>query len=92
VAFRSDAAYTAATLFRGGNPADIPRALELANRIVADLSEEGRLYSTVDSVAAIALLAEMQAARIVGGAGRVTSTGIRRSASPRISALGRPGG
>jgi hypothetical protein len=71
VAFRSDAAYVAAALFRGGSPADYPRALALANRVVADLGEEGRLYSTVDSVAAIALLAEMQAARIVGGTGRV---------------------
>jgi hypothetical protein len=35
--------------------------------VIADLGAEGRLYSTVDSVAAIALMAGLQAAKIVVG-------------------------
>lgn len=67
VAFRADAAYAAASLLCGGADAAVPLALRLANRVIADLGTEGRLYSTVDSVAAIALMAELQAARIIGG-------------------------
>ncbi|MCC6552656.1 MAG: hypothetical protein IT372_06480 [Polyangiaceae bacterium] len=69
VAMRADAAYYAAGLFRGGAPADRGRALGLANAVVRQLGDNGRLYSTVDSVAAMALRAELRAARIVSGAG-----------------------
>lgn len=75
VAERCDAAYAAATLFRGGQGADFPRALVLANRVAADLGDDGRLYSTVDSVAAIALLSEMQAAHVLGAADQVLADG-----------------
>jgi hypothetical protein len=71
VALRCELAYAAATLFRGSQVADFPKALGLANRVVADLDGDGRLYSTVDSVAAIALLAEMHAVHVLGAAGRV---------------------
>ncbi len=72
---RTDAAYAAAALLRGGGNTLLSDALRLANRVVADIGPEGRLYSTCDSVAAIALMAELQAARIIGGGGSVRIDG-----------------
>ncbi len=68
VAQRAEAAFGAAALLRGGQRTDLPVALELANRVVTELGEGGRLYSTVDSVAAIALMTELVRAG-VGGSG-----------------------
>jgi hypothetical protein len=89
VAFRADAAYAAAALLRGGGDAAVPMALRLANRVIADLGAEGRLYSTVDSVAAIALMAELQAAKIIG-AGHAMIDG-KRTAIGDAAALGEVG-
>jgi hypothetical protein len=89
VAFRADAAYAAAALLRGGGDAAVPMALRLANRVIADLGAEGRLYSTVDSVAAIALMAELQAAKIIGG-GHAMIDG-KRTAIGDAAALGEVG-
>jgi hypothetical protein len=75
VAWRVDAAYAAAGLFRAGGDAAMPAALALANRVVSELGSEGRLYSTVDSVAAIALMMELQAAGIVGRGSRAVVDG-----------------
>jgi hypothetical protein len=86
VAFRADAAYAAAALLCGGGDAAVPMALRLANRVIADLGAEGRLYSTVDSVAAIALMAELWAAKIIGG-GHATIDG-KRIAIGDAAALG----
>jgi hypothetical protein len=63
--------YAAATLLRGRNSGDLREALRLANRVVQQIGPEGRLYSTVDSVAAIALLAELRSARILDPGSRV---------------------
>src|SRR5262249_29443584 len=89
VAFRADAAYAAAAMLCSGGDAAVPLALRLANRVIADLGAEGRLYSTVDSVAAIALMAELQAAKIIGG-GHATIDG-RRIAIGDAAALGEVG-
>jgi hypothetical protein len=89
VALRADAAYAAAALLCGGDDAAVPMALRLANRVIADLGAEGRLYSTVDSVAAIALMAELQAAKIIGG-GQATIDG-QRTAIGDAAALGEVG-
>jgi len=75
VQWRTDAAYAAATLLRGGGTSGLSDALKLANKVVADLGPEGRLYSTCDSVAAIALMAELQAAKVVGSGGSVKIDG-----------------
>jgi hypothetical protein len=64
---RAALAYTAAALLRGGVASDRATALACANAVVSDLGPEGRLYSTVDSAAAIALLAELSAAGILAG-------------------------
>lgn len=81
VYLRAEQSFAAAALLRAGGPADLPRALALANEVVKALGPEGRLYSTVDSVAAIALLAELRAANILGGTGRAELNGQPLSAS-----------
>jgi hypothetical protein len=68
VARRTEGAYAAAALLRTGKT-ELPRALAIANEVVKDFGDEGRLYSTVDSVAAIALMMELQASGLVEGAG-----------------------
>jgi hypothetical protein len=77
VSWRAAAAYAAACLLRVGAAADGPLALKLADAVVAALNEAGRLYSTLDSVAAIALLTELRAAGVVSGAGAVEVDGRR---------------
>jgi hypothetical protein len=74
---RTGLSYAAAVLLRAGGAAELPRAIALANQVVAQLGENGRLYSTVDSVAAISLMAELHAAGIAGGAGAVEVDGER---------------
>ena len=75
VAQRAEASYASAALFRGGQSSDRARALSLANAVLASIGPEGRLYSTVDSVAAIALAAELSAAKLIGGSGWVEVDG-----------------
>lgn len=72
---RCETAYAAATLLRAGASADRRSALGLSNAVLKDLDGNGRLYSTVDSVAAVALLAEIRAARVAGNG--VVSVRIR---------------
>lgn len=65
VAIRAEAAYAAATLLRAGGPGDRRAAMSLANHAIGAIGETGRLYSTVDSSAAIALVGELRAARVI---------------------------
>lgn len=76
---RAEAAFAAATLFRAGRGSDHINALALTNKVVKDLGENGRLYSTLDSVAAIALMSELEIAKIVSGSGRLEINGKRIS-------------
>lgn len=75
VARRTETAYAAALLFLGAQGTDRERALSLANLVLQALEPEGRLYSTVDSVALIALFSELTAARVVGDKGVVEIDG-----------------
>lgn len=68
VQHRATMAYASATLARAGH---LVEALELANAVTADLNEEGRLYSTVDSIAAVTMMTELQAAGVGAGGLRV---------------------
>ena len=88
VAQRSEAAYGAAVLLRAGGASERQRALALANAVIASIGPSGGLYSTVDSVAAIALLSELSAAKVVGTAGKVEVDGAALSTA---DALARPG-
>jgi hypothetical protein len=71
---RTEKAFAAAALLRAG-PAFLAQALGLANEVVRELGPEGRLYSTVDSVAAIALFSELREAKIIGENGRAEVNG-----------------
>jgi len=77
VGMRAEGAYAAACMLRAGK-AELSRALTLTNQVVRALGPNGRLYSTVDSTAAIALMTELRFAGIVneaGGAGKVKVNG-----------------
>jgi pSer/pThr/pTyr-binding forkhead associated (FHA) protein len=87
VAQRTEDAYAAATLLLSGDRSDLARALEVANRVIGAFNQEGRLYSTVDSVAAIALLSELRA-RGIGAGGRFLGDGERRETSGEADGRG----
>jgi hypothetical protein len=61
VARRSYDAYAAAIHLKLG---DLAQGLELANKVTRQLDAQGRLYSTVDSVAAIALFIQLRSQRL----------------------------
>ncbi len=88
VGLRAEAAYAAAALLRAGGASSTALALSLANTVIGSLGENGRLYSTVDSVAAIALMVELGAANIVGGAGVVELDGVRLSTREALDHVG----
>ena len=88
VHMRAESAYAAAALFRAGGPSARALALSLANAVIGSLGENGRLYSTVDSVAAIALMVELRAAQIVGGAGVASIDGARLSTREAVEYAG----
>ncbi len=69
VAMRAELAYAAATLLRAGKGAHMKDAIAMTNVVTSAFGDGGRLYSTVDSAAAIALMAELTASGIVTGAG-----------------------
>jgi len=56
VANRKFLAYAAACLIAFG---DLRRGIRIANQVTRQINEDGRLYSTVDSVAAIALMTQL---------------------------------
>lgn len=66
VATRLASAYRAAILLRLGGPSDRAAAMALAGEVLRQLDEDGRLYSTCDSVAALALMTEMGQAAPTG--------------------------
>ncbi len=78
VANRAALAYGAAALIALG---DLKRGLTIANAVTRQLNEQGALYSTVDSVAALALLIELRKARVLAeGGGRLKVNGREMSA------------
>jgi hypothetical protein len=82
VLVRSETAYAAAVLLRAGQPGERARALALANAVLQEIGPEGRLYSTVDSVAALALMDEL---RDVVGGGEVEIDGRRMTTAEAVA-------
>jgi hypothetical protein len=79
VADRAALAYGAAGLLALG---ELKRGLVVANVVTRQLNEQGALYSTVDSAAAIALLIELRKARVLAeGGGRLKVNGREMSAA-----------
>ncbi len=69
---RADLAYASAVLFALG---DLPRGLRLANPVVKQFNAQGRLYSTLDSVAAISLMVQLRQSGVISGSGRMAVNG-----------------
>jgi hypothetical protein len=77
VSTREETAYAAAALLATKESSDLPKAIAATNYLTAQLNEEGRLYSTVDTAACLALMIGLRNAGIVssGEAGRVLLNG-----------------
>lgn len=84
VAERAQLAYAAGALVAIG---ELALGLRLANVVLRQLDEQGMLYSTVDSAAAIALMIELRRAGIAEGASRLRVNGEEMSAM-QAQALG----
>src|SRR5947209_1478530 len=65
VARRQETAYAAATLLAAGYAADLPKAIAATNYLTSQLNADGRLYSTIDTAASLALLLGLRAAGVV---------------------------
>ena len=89
VGLRAESAYAAAALLRSGGPSSRGLALTLANAVIDCLGPSGRLYSTVDSIAAIALMIELRAAPLLGGdAGLLEINGARVTTTEALEYAG----
>ena len=72
VASRAGLAYVAAGLLAAG---DVDRGLRAANVVVGEFGENGALYSTVDSVGAIALLIQLRIRSVISSKARLRVNG-----------------
>lgn len=72
VAGRSLLAYAGAALFALG---ELDRGVRVANCVTRQFNDQGALYSTVDSVGAIALMIQLRVSGVVSGEGRVRVNG-----------------
>src|SRR6266568_3141417 len=70
VATRTETAYAAAALLATGERSDLPIAIQATNYLTSQLNEAGRLYSTVDTAACLALLLGLREAGVVTTEGR----------------------
>lgn len=77
VSTREETAYAAAALLATKEPSDLSKAIAATNYLTDQLNEEGRLYSTVDTAACLALMIGLRNAGIVSSAeaGRVLLNG-----------------
>jgi hypothetical protein len=78
VADRHTLAYAAASLISMG---DLRNGINLANQVTRQLNEQGMLYSTQDSVAAIALMIQLGKSDIVTGKARLRVNGQEMTAT-----------
>lgn len=87
VSQREETAYAAATLLYGGEHADLPGAIAATNYLTGQFNEEGRLYSTVDSAACLALLLALRDAGVVTTreGGRVVLNGQQMSLADALT-------
>lgn len=85
---RMEASYAAATLIRERGSM-IGEAIQLANFVVKSINHEGRLYSTSDSAAAIALFAELSNANLISGTGASSKLEVDGMVEELASALRR---
>jgi hypothetical protein len=81
VANRTDLAYAAAVLLALG---DHGRGVRLADLVTRQLNDQGALYSTMDSVGAIAMMIQLRASGVVSGDGRVRVNGQEMDAAEAV--------
>lgn len=81
VATRRETAYAAAALLATKEQSDLRVAIAATNYLTSQLNEEGRLYSTVDTAACLALLLGLRESGVVAtaGMGRVMLNGQEMS-------------
>jgi hypothetical protein len=91
VSTREETAYAAAALLAGAEPADLPRAIAATNDLTSQLNEEGRLYSTVDTAACLALMIALRASGVVTTPeiGRVSVNGQEMPLSEALASDGK---
>ncbi len=77
VADRATLAYAAASFLAIG---ELERGIKLANQVMRQFNEQGRLYSTLDSVAAIILMIQLKKSNIKMGEARLRVNGQEMSA------------
>ena len=69
---RAVLAYSSASFIAMGQ---FEKGARLANQVTRQLNDQGRLYSTLDSVAAIVLMIELRTSRLISGQGRLRVNG-----------------
>lgn len=91
VSTREETAYAAAALLAGGEPGDLPEAIAATNYLTGQLNEEGRLYSTVDTAACLALMIGLRNAGVVTTpqSGRVSLNGQEMSLAEALAYKGK---
>jgi len=87
VSTRAETAYAAAALLATKEPADLPKAIAATNYLTAQLNAEGRLYSTVDTAACLALMLGLRKSGVVTTAegGRVQLNGQEMSLAEALA-------
>ena len=87
VATRRETAYAAAALLATKEQSDLRVAIAATNYLTSQLNEEGRLYSTVDTAACLALLLGLRESGVVStaGMGRVMLNGQEMSLADALA-------
>ncbi len=87
VAERQESAYAAAVLLKTGETSDLAHALAATNTITSQINAEGRLYSTVDTAACLALMTALRDAGVIAddGNGRVMVNGQEMTLADALS-------
>ena len=87
IAERQETAYAAAVLLKTGETSDLSLAIAATNTIASQINAEGRLYSTVDSAACLALMIALRDAGVVAddGNGRVAINGQEMALADALS-------
>ena len=87
VAERQETAYAAAVLLKMGETSDLALALAAINTITSQINAEGRLYSTVDTAACLALMTALRDAGVVAddSNGRVAVNGQEMALADALS-------
>ena len=74
---RATLAYAAASFIA---MSQLEKGVRLANQVTRQFNEQGRLYSTLDSVAAIVLMIQLRSSGLVSGEGRLRVNGKEMTA------------